>query len=219
MARRVVVFVAAVLCCLSLNAQAPNPAPKKRIAVRAGRLIDGKSEKPIANAMILVEDGKIASVTAAGSAPAGVEVIDLSHATVLSGFTDAHTHILLQGDVTAADYDEQLLKQSIPYRAILAARNAKIALDHGFTTLRDLETEGAMYADVDVKTAINRGVVPGPRMQVATRALAPTGMYPLKGYNWELTMPVGVQTIDGADDARKAVREQVGHGADWIKFY
>ncbi len=91
-------------------------------------------------------------------------MIDLSNATVLPGLIDAHTHILLQGDVTEEDYDVQLLKQSIPYRAILAARNAKIALDHGFTALRDLETEGAMYADVDVKTAINRGEVPGPRM-------------------------------------------------------
>src|ERR1700736_2024002 len=219
MARRVVVFVAAILCCLSLNAQAPNPAPKKRIAVRAGRLVDGKSEKPIANAMIVVEDGKIASVTAGGSAPAGVEVIDLSHATVLSGFTDAHTHILLQGDVTAADYDEQLLKQSIPYRAILAARNAKIALDHGFTTLRDLETEGAMYADVDVKTAINRGEVPGPHMFVSTRAMTPTGMYPLLGYSWEIEVPHGVQYVDGVDNARLAVREQISRGADWIKYY
>src|SRR5439155_26339070 len=106
-----------------------------------------------------------------------------------------------------------------PYRAIAAAANATKALHYGFTALRDLETEGAMYADVDVKTAIARGVVAGPRMFVATRALAPTGMYPLKGYNWELTMPIGVQTIDSADDARKAVREQVKFGADWIKFY
>jgi len=99
------------------------------------------------------------------------------------------------------------------------AANARTALAYGFTALRDLETEGAMYADVDVKQAIARGVVPGPRMQVATRALAPTGMYPLRGYNWELAVPIGVQTIDGPDQARKAVREQVGFGADWIKFY
>ena len=113
-----------------------------------------------------------------------------------------HTHVLLQGDVTAADYDAQLLKQSIPYRAILAARNAQIALDHGFTTMRDLETEGAMYADVDVKTAINRGEVPGPRMLVSTRAMTPTGMYPLLGYSWEIEVPHGVQYVDGVDDAR-----------------
>jgi imidazolonepropionase-like amidohydrolase len=89
----------------------------------------------------------------------------------------------------------------------------------GFTTIRDLETEGAMYADVDLKTAIARGVIPGPRMYVATRAFSATGMYPLLGYSWELKMPEGVQIVDGADEIRKAVREQVKYGADWIKVY
>ena len=190
-----------------------------RVAIRAGKLIDGKSEKVVENIMIVVEGDKIASVTAGGSAPAGVEVIDLSKATVLPGFIDTHTHVLLQGDITAEEYDTQLLKQSIPYRAILAARNAHIALSHGFTSIRDLETEGAMYADVDVKTAIANGEVPGPRMQVATRAMTPTGMYPLLGYSWELKVPTGVQYVDGVDGARKAVREQAMYGADWIKYY
>src|SRR5437870_4488113 len=190
-----------------------------RVAIRAGKLIDEKSEKAVENIMIVIEGDKIASVTAGGSAPAGVEVIDLSKATVLPGFIDTHTHVLLQGDITAEEYDTQLLKQSIPYRAILAARNARIALSHGFVAMRDLETEGAMYADVDLKTAIANGEVPGPRMQVATRAMTPTGMYPLLGYSWELKMPTGVQYVDGVDGARKAVREQVMYGADWIKYY
>jgi len=207
-------FLVCAVVAATISAQGP-----KRIAIRAGHLIDGKSEQPIANALILIEGNKIVSVTPGGSPPAGAEVIDLSRATVLPGFIDTHTHILLQGDVTAADYDEQLLKQSIPYRAILAARNAHIALSHGFTAMRDLETEGAMYADVDVKTAINRGEVPGPRMFVSTRAMAPTGMYPLLGYSWELEMPHGVQVVDGVEGARLAVREQVMHGADWIKYY
>lgn len=202
-----------------LQAQQSSASPPRRIAVRAGRLIDGKSDTPISNALILIEGDKIASVIPGGSPPPGVDLIDLSRATVLPGFADTHTHVLLQGDITDADYDAQLLKQSIPYRAILAARNAQIALSHGFTVLRDLETEGAMYADADVKKAINNGEIPGPHMQVSTRAMTPTGMYPLLGYSWELKVPTGVQYVDGIEEARKAVREQVMHGADWIKYY
>jgi imidazolonepropionase-like amidohydrolase len=217
------IAAAAAFCFVSSGFSTPaqdkeKSAPKK-IAIRAGRLIDGKSDTPIANALILVEGDQIVSVTPGGAAPAGVQVIDLSKATVLPGLVDTHTHLLLNGDITSEDYDVQLLKQSIPYRAILSARNARIALDHGFTAMRDLETEGAMYADVDIKTAINNGEVPGPRMQVATRAMTPTGMYPLLGYSWELQVPKGVQYVDGVDGARKAVREQVMYGADWIKYY
>jgi imidazolonepropionase-like amidohydrolase len=193
--------------------------PAKRIAIRAGRLIDAKGEAPLTNALIVIEGEQIVSVTTGGPAPADVELIDLSNATVLPGLADVHTHLLLNGDITAEDYDAQLLKQSIPYRAILSARNARIALDHGFTSMRDVETEGAMYADVDIKKAIANGEVPGPRMQVATRAMTPTGMYPLLGYSWELELPKGVQYVDGVEGARKAVREQVMYGADWIKYY
>ena len=200
------------------QAQEKSKAPK-RIAIRAGRLIDGKSDAPLANALIVIEGEEIVSVSAGGAAPGGVEVIDLSNATVLPGLVDTHTHVLLNGDITSEDYDAQLLKESIPYRAILSARNARIALEHGFTTMRDLETEGAMYADVDIKKAIANGEVPGPRMQVATRAMTPTGMYPLLGYSWELQVPKGVQYVDGVEGARKAVREQVMYGADWIKYY
>jgi imidazolonepropionase-like amidohydrolase len=211
-------FCFAVLASAT-TAQEKSAPPPHKIAIRAGHLIDGKSDTPILNALILIAGDKIVSVTPGGAAPAGVELIDLSQSTVLPGFMDVHTHVLLQGDITAADYDAQLLKQSIPYRAILGARNARIALDHGFTAIRDLETEGAMYADVDVKTAIDNGEVPGPHMQVATRAMTPTGMYPLLGYSWELKVPTGVQYVDGVDAARRAVREQVMYGADWIKYY
>ena len=214
MNRILALLMSGILLAVAAAGQAP-----KRIAIRAGRLIDGKSEKPLENPLILVEGDRIVAVTVHGNAPAGVQVIDLGTATVLPGFIDAHTHLLLHGDTTPEEYDAQLLKESIPYRAILAARNAQIALSHGFTSMRDLETEGAMYADVDVKKAIASGEVPGPRLQVATRAMTPTGMYPLLDYSWELKMPTGVQYVDGVDGARKAVREQVMYGADWIKYY
>jgi imidazolonepropionase-like amidohydrolase len=214
MHRILVLFISCLLFPILAAGQAP-----RRIAIRAGTLIDGRSEKPLEKPLIQVEGDKIVSVTAGGSAPAGVEVVDLGNATVLPGFIDVHTHLLLQGDATEEEYDAQLLKQSIPYRAILAARNAQLALSHGFTAMRDVETEGAMYADVDLKKAIANGEVPGPRLQVATRAMTPTGLYPLLGYSWELRMPTGVQYVDGVDGARKAVREQVMYGADWIKYY
>lgn len=202
-------------------AQTP-PAARESYVIRAARLIDGESDTQRGATAVWVKDGRIAAV----GAPADIEgragdarVIDLGDATLLPGLIDAHTHILLQGDITAADYDEQLLKESIPFRAIRATVSVRRALLGGFTTLRDVETEGAMYADVDVKTAIERGIIPGPRLYVSTRALAPTGMYPLLGYSWELRVPHGVQIVDGPDEIRKAVREQVKYGADWIKFY
>lgn len=208
-----------VLLASPVAAQTPAPA---RTLIHAGRLIDGISEQPRSDMGILVEGERIAAVgpwsQLAGRA-SGATVIDLRDRTVLPGMIDNHTHILLQGDITAADYDEQLLKESIPYRTIRAVAAVRTALMNGYTAMRDLETEGAMYADVDVKTAINRGIVPGPRMFVSTRAMAPTGMYPLNGYSWELDVPHGVWIVDGVDNIRQAVREQVARGADWIKFY
>src|SRR5713226_10222448 len=216
------VAIAAVFFACQLNpltAQEKAPTSAKRVAIRAGHLIDGKGDRPIDNVLILIEGEKIVSVTPGGAAPIGVEVIDLAKATVLPGFIDLHTQVLLNGDITAEDYDKQLLKDSIPYRAILGARHARIALKHGFTTIRDLETEGAMYADVDVKHAVDRGEIPGPRIFASTRAMAPTGLYPIVSDNWELELPHGVQPVDGVEGARLAVRQQVAHGADWIKYY
>jgi len=152
---------------LALAARGQNPAAAidKPVFLHCGTLIDGKSSEPQKNVVIEIRGDKIVAVGA--SAPS---VIDLATETCLPGLIDTHTHVLLQGDITAADYDVQLLKQSPEYRTILATVNARRVLEYGFTTIRDLETEGAGYADVDVKKAIENGVIPGPRMQVATRA-------------------------------------------------
>ncbi|PYO94309.1 MAG: amidohydrolase [Gemmatimonadetes bacterium] len=197
-------------------------SPPQQVLIKAGRLIDGRSQQVQNNVGILIEGERIKAVGPVAqiqAQAATARVIDLGQMTVLPGMIDAHTHLLLQGDVTSQDYNDQLLTESTAYRAILAARNARIALEHGFTAIRDLETEGAMYADVDVKHAIDRGEIPGPRVFAATRAMAPTGMYPITTDNWELELPHGVQPVDGVDNARLAVRQQVQHGADWLKYY
>jgi imidazolonepropionase-like amidohydrolase len=217
------VLFATLAVATPARAQAPRPVQTTSpVLIKAGRLIDGRSDGPQSGVGILIEGDRIKAVGPLGQVQAqarGARVIDLSQMTVLPGFIDAHTHLLLQGDSTAQAYNDQLLYESTPYRAILAARNARIALEHGFTAIRDLETEGAMYADVDVKRAVDRGEIPGPHIFASTRAMAPTGMYPIVSDNWELELPHGVQPVDGVEGARLAVRQQVAHGADWIKYY
>src|SRR4051794_25930180 len=212
------IIVIILLHGLSASAQTSKPAALPTITyLKCGSLFDGKSDQLRRNVTIIVEGEKIRELRAA--APAGANTIDLGSQTCLPGLIDVHTHALLQGDITAEDYDVQLLKQSTAYRAIIGTQSVRMALENGFTTIRDLETEGAGYADVDLRDAINRGIIPGPRMKVATRALDPTGSYPLQGYNWELKVPHGVQECDGTEGCRVAVREQISHGADWIKVY
>jgi imidazolonepropionase-like amidohydrolase len=189
------------------------------VAIRCGHLVDVIHGTLLPGSVILVEGERIKAVGPSVAIPAGAKLIDLSGSTVLPGLIDSHTHVLLQGDVTSTDYDEQLLKESIPFRTIRATVAARTALMNGFTSIRDLETEGAMYADADLKRAVNLGIVPGPRMFVSTRAMAPTGMYPILGYSWELKVPEGVENVDGPENIVKAVREQVKYGADWIKYY
>jgi len=190
------------------------------VVIRAGRLFDSQQGVFVANAAVIVHGERI---TAAGPTdrvkiPAGAQVIDLGNATLLPGLIDAHTHLFLTGE-SGRRYDEQLLKESWQYRTIEAVVNARKDLEAGFTSMRDLETEGAMYGDVDVRNAINRGLIPGPRLQVATRALSTTGGYPLEGYSPEVPVPSGVQRADSPWAARQAVREQISYGADVIKIY
>jgi imidazolonepropionase-like amidohydrolase len=189
-------------------------------AVRAGHLFDARSGRLLDNQVMVIRGDRITEVGPAESVkiPSGTEVIDLGGATVLPGLIDAHTHLLLTGEFNGR-YDEELLKESWQYRTIEAVVNAKKDLEAGFTSMRDLETEGAMYSDVDVRNAINRGLIPGPRLEVVTRALSTTGSYPLLGYSPEVTVPHGVEVVDGPWEARKAVREERSYGADLIKIY
>jgi imidazolonepropionase-like amidohydrolase len=198
-----------------------SPAAEKITAIHAANLIDGISNQVRHNVLVVIKGNRIESVTSGGNAPAGASVINLpADVTVLPGLIDTHTHIFLQGeDPKVESYDEQLLKHPSSYRAARAAVSARRALEQGFTTLRDLETEGAGYGDVGIKEAINAGFIPGPRMLVVTRAISVTGGYPLEGYNPDIVVPKGAQLGDGPVELRKITRQQLENGADWIKVY
>jgi imidazolonepropionase-like amidohydrolase len=207
-------------CAAVLPARAAEPVSVT--VVRAGALIDGKSPSPRRDQLIVIRGNQIESVgdAATTKVPEGAAVIDLSRATVLPGLIDAHTHIFLQGeDPAEGGYDVQLLKYPLAFRAARAAVAARRALEQGFTTIRDVETEGAGYGDVGIRMAIDGGYIPGPRMFVVTRAISTTGGYDLEGYAPEVVVPKGAQIVDGPVEARKAAREQLDHGADWIKVY
>lgn len=177
--------------------------------VRSGRYV----ERPV----VVVRDGIVESV--GREVPPGARVVDVGDRTLLPGLIDAHTHVLLQGDATQAEYEHQILKEYPAHRVARAVRALKIALEHGFTTLRDLETEGASYDDVALKEAVNEGVIPGPRLFVAGPALSTTGSYPILRFRPDWRFPTGVQVCDGADGCRRAVREQLSYGTDWVKVY
>jgi imidazolonepropionase-like amidohydrolase len=208
--------LAALAAASVLTAQAPAVT-----VIHAGTLIDGVSPAPRRDQAIVVRGHRIESVGPwTGNAVAGATVVDLSSATVMPGLIDTHTHVFLQGEVPAeGGYDAQLLKQGIAFRAARATVSVRRALEEGFTTIRDVETEGAGYGDVGIKQAIDAGDIPGPRMFVVTRAISSTGGYPLEGYAPEIDVPKGAQLVDGPVEARKAAREQLDHGADWIKVY
>jgi len=207
---------------LSVITQAATSARAQVTVIRAGTLIDGKSDKPKHDQVIVIRGNHIESVSDAAGAkiPDGATVIDLSQQTVLPGLIDSHTHIFLQGeDPAQGGYDANILKAPLALRAARATVSARRALEQGFTTLRDVETEGAGYGDVGIKQAIDGSYIPGPRLFVVTRAISTTGGYMLEGYAPELDMPKGAQIVDGPVEARKAAREQLDHGADWIKVY
>jgi imidazolonepropionase-like amidohydrolase len=225
-------WIGLLICSFSLlwlisasRAQKSAVVPASITVIRAGVLIDGVSASARRDVIITIRGNIVTDVVDGevgipSNLPAGATFIDLSQATVLPGLIDAHTHIFLQGeDPAEGGYDIQLLKYPLAFRAARATVSARRALEQGFTTLRDMETEGAGYGDVGIKMAIEAGYIPGPRLFVSTRAISTTGGYPLEGYAPEIEVPKGVQIIDGPVEARKAAREQLDHGADWIKVY
>ncbi|WP_229255783.1 metal-dependent hydrolase family protein [Duganella sacchari] len=171
---------------------------------------------------MLIHNDKIAAVGPEDkmNIPAGAERIALPDTTLIPGLMDLHSHVLLH-PYNETSWDDQVLKEQVEYRTLLAGRHAAATLQAGFTTLRDLGTEGALYADVAIKKAINDGVIPGPRLFIATRAIVASGSYgpSPRSYRADVDLPKGAQEASGVEEVVKAVREQGARGADWIKVY
>ena len=225
-----------MLCLVAgLSAQTQEPESQVVVAVRAGKMFDPKTGTLLADQIVLIKRDRIIAVgpRADLAIPTEAKILDLSKATVLPGLIDAHSHLFLYASPTGKrtgieNYEthdllfSQNLDQyfeSLQYRTLLAVVNAKLDLDAGFTTERDMGSEGAMYSDVDVRNAIDRGIITGPRLQVSTRGIVTTtGNFPAPAGNC-CGVPTAAQVIDSPDAARQAVREQIKNGADVIKIF
>ncbi|HTU93270.1 MAG TPA: amidohydrolase family protein [Gemmataceae bacterium] len=209
-------FTAVVFCCAS--SLAPAGTPPQTVLLKPARVFDGLTAKVHDGWVVLVRGNRI--VSAGPPAEVGAEdarAIELPNATLLPGLIEAHSHLFLH-PYNEASWEDQVLKESLALRVCRATNHARKTLLAGFTTLRDLGTEGAGYADVGLKQAINEGIVPGPRLLVVTRAIVATGSYAPKGFAPNFRVPQGAEEADGGT-LRRVVRDQIGHGADWIKVY
>jgi len=205
--------VAYVSAC-DVVAQGTPPA----FVLRPDAVFDGEELRR--GLVVVVQGNRITAVGAAGSvaAPQGAETIDLNGATLLPGLIDAHSHIMLH-PYNETSWDDQVLKESLGLRVARATVSVRDTLMAGFTTLRDLGTEGAGYTDVGIRQAIEQGIIPGPRLLVATRAIVVTGSYGPRTPAPEFQPPRGAEEAGGVDDLVRVVRDQIGRGADWIKLY
>ncbi len=207
-----------------LRAQHPEPNPPASTVVKAAKILDVRKGSYLTDAAIWIDGDRIKEIGPAkdiqAHAPKDSKVLDLGPLTVLPGLIDCHTHIMARIPDGDNGYVLALATKSQAFRALEGAYNARITLQAGYTTIRDVENEGSGYADVALRDAINQGLAEGPRMQVATRAIAAVGQYNPFGVSPDLAnFPTGAQMISGVEEARRAVREQIGHGADLIKVY
>ena len=203
------------------QAQRPSsPAPETVYVLKPARVFDGESAQLHENWSILVRGQKIVTVGPAATlnAPADAKVIELPGLTLMPGLIEAHSHVLLH-PYTETVWNDQVARESLSLRVARATNHLRNTLLAGFTTVRDLGTEGAAYADVGLKQAIEQNIIPGPRMIVTTRAIVATGSYGPKGFASEWRVPQGAEEADGVDSLTRVVRDQIGHGADWIKIY
>lgn len=216
MMRRVSICLAASLAPFVLQAQtAPRP-DGVAVIVRPARVFDGVALHE--GWAVRIRGERIeAAGPAAKIAADGADAIDLPGATVLPGLIEGHSHVLLH-PYNETSWDDQVLKESQGVRIARAVNHLRATLMAGFTTIRDLGTEGAGYADAELKQAVTTGIVPGPRMLVTTRAIVATGSYGPKGFSLEWRVPQGAEEADG-ESLTRVVRDQIGHGADWIKVY
>jgi imidazolonepropionase-like amidohydrolase len=199
--------------------RAANPPPRA-ILLRPARVFDGVGPQLRQGDVVLIRGDRIEAVGPAAqiTVPPDAEVIDLPGLTLLPGLIEAHSHVLLH-PYNETPWDEQVLRESLGERVARATVHLGRSLEAGFTTLRDLGTEGAAYADVGLKQAIDKGVITGPRLIVTTRAIVMKGSYAPKGFATELDIPQGAEEASGLEDLSRIVRDQIRHGADWIKIY
>ncbi|MGH7696462.1 MAG: amidohydrolase family protein [Gemmatimonadaceae bacterium] len=213
------VRLACLAICLTLGTTLAAQAPASYV-LRPARVWDGVSDRAREGVIVVVTGERIVAIGAAGEVqvPRDAQTIDLPGTTLLPGLIDAHSHVLLH-PYNETSWDDQVLHESQALRVARATNHLRATLLAGFTTLRDLGTEGAAYADVGLKQAIEQQIIPGPRLIVTTRAIVARGSYGPKGFAVDWDVPQGAEEADGIQSLTRIVRDQIGHGADWIKVY